>query len=166
MLWNKLWRIIELVFVFIFFCRKANVQVSKCRKMGTPSLAYIIICKRKRLDRHRLVCHMGTTTCVVKVLEVFTNTIVASEAFVCEKITATKCYASEYWTRDLCHLDLMQGGHGKGKTGNLVLTFSRQGKHREFCFNTGKVLETRGKYFWLYLLMQKACFSLHIFKNF
>ena len=25
-----------------------------------------------------------------------------------------------------------QGGHGTGKTGNLVLTFSRQGKHREF----------------------------------
>ena len=26
----------------------------------------------------------------------------------------------------------MQGGHGTGKTGNLVLTFSRRGKHREF----------------------------------
>ena len=59
-----------------------------------------------------------------------------------------------------------QGGHGTGKTGNLVLTFSRQGKHREFCCNTGKVFETQGKYFWLYLLMQKACFSLHIFKIF
>ena len=61
---------------------------------------------------------------------------------------------------------LKQGGHGTGKTGNLVLTFSRQGKHREFCCNTGKVFETQGKYFWLYLLMQKACFSLHIFKIF
>ena len=30
--------------------------------------------------------------------------------------------------------------------------FSRQGKHREFCCNTGKVLETQEKYFWLYLL--------------
>ena len=40
-----------------------------------------------------------------------------------------------------------QGGHGTGKTGNLVLTFSRQGKHREFCFNTGKNFETQGKYF-------------------
>ena len=40
-----------------------------------------------------------------------------------------------------------QGGHGTGKTGNLVLTFSRQGKHREFCFNTGKIFETQGKYF-------------------
>ena len=40
-----------------------------------------------------------------------------------------------------------QGGHGTGKTGNLVLTFSRQGKHREFCYNTGKVFETQGKYF-------------------
>ena len=27
---------------------------------------------------------------------------------------------------------VLQGGHGTGKTGNLVLTFSRQGKHREF----------------------------------
>ena len=41
----------------------------------------------------------------------------------------------------------LQGGHGKGKTGNLVLTFSRQGKHREFCFDTGKNSETQGKYF-------------------
>ena len=41
----------------------------------------------------------------------------------------------------------LQGGHGTGKTGNLVLTFSRQGKHREFCFDTGKNSETQGKYF-------------------
>ena len=59
-----------------------------------------------------------------------------------------------------------QGGHGTGKTGNLVLTFSRQGKHREFCCNTGKIFETQGKYFWLYSLMQKACFSSHIIKIF
>ena len=44
-------------------------------------------------------------------------------------------------------VELNQGGHGTGKTGNLVLTFSRQGKHREFCCNTGKVFETQGKYF-------------------
>ena len=51
-------------------------------------------------------------------------------------------------------LDLQkQGGHGTGKTGNLVLTFSRQGKHREFCCNTGKVFETQGKYFGQYTLM-------------
>ena len=31
----------------------------------------------------------------------------------------------------------LQGGHGTGKTGNLVITFSRQGKHREFRYNTG-----------------------------
>ena len=43
--------------------------------------------------------------------------------------------------------ELYQGGHGTGKTGNLVLTFSRQGKHREFCCNTGKIFETQGKYF-------------------
>ena len=41
----------------------------------------------------------------------------------------------------------LQGGHGTGKTGNLVLTFSRQGKHGEFCFDTGKNFETQGKYF-------------------
>ena len=40
----------------------------------------------------------------------------------------------------------MQGGHGTGKTGNLVLTFSRQGKHRQFCSDTGKNLLTQGKY--------------------
>ena len=43
----------------------------------------------------------------------------------------------------------VQGGHGTGKTGktgNLVLTFSRQGKHREFCSDTGKNLLTQGKY--------------------
>ena len=40
-----------------------------------------------------------------------------------------------------------QGGHGTGKTGNLVVTFSRQGKHREFYFDTGKNSETQGKYF-------------------
>ena len=26
----------------------------------------------------------------------------------------------------------MQGGHGTGKTGNLDVSFFRQGKHREF----------------------------------
>ena len=48
-------------------------------------------------------------------------------------------------------LDLhKQGGPGTGKTGktgNLVLTFSRQGKYREFCCNTGNIFETQGKYF-------------------
>ena len=42
-----------------------------------------------------------------------------------------------------------QGGHSTGKTGNLAVNFSRQGKHREFskfnflhrenCGNTGKI---------------------------
>ena len=40
-----------------------------------------------------------------------------------------------------------QGGHGTGKTGNLILDFSRQGKHREFCCDTGKIFETQGKKF-------------------
>ena len=44
-----------------------------------------------------------------------------------------------------------QGGHGTGKTGNLAVNFSRQGKHREFskfnflhrenCANTRKILK-------------------------
>ena len=44
-----------------------------------------------------------------------------------------------------------QGGHGTGKTGNLAVNFSRQGKHKEFskfnflhrenCANTGKMLK-------------------------
>ena len=42
-----------------------------------------------------------------------------------------------------------QGGHGTGKTGNLVLTFSTQGKHREFGSDTGKNLLTQGKLFGL-----------------
>ena len=46
---------------------------------------------------------------------------------------------------------LAQGGHGTGKTGNLAVNFSRQGKHREFSKfkflhrenygNTGKILK-------------------------
>ena len=50
-----------------------------------------------------------------------------------------------------------QGGHGTGKTGktgNLTLTFSRQGKHREFCCDTGKIFETQGKYFDCILLCE------------
>ena len=44
--------------------------------------------------------------------------------------------------------DLQQrGDHGLGKKWKTVLTFSRQGKHREFCCNTGKVFETQGEYF-------------------
>ena len=42
--------------------------------------------------------------------------------------------------------NLLQGGHGTGKTGNLVLTFSRHGKHKEFYSDTGKKLLTQGKY--------------------
>ena len=48
-------------------------------------------------------------------------------------------------------LKFIQGGHGTGKTGNLAVNFSRQGKHREFikfnylhrenCANTGKILK-------------------------
>ena len=44
-----------------------------------------------------------------------------------------------------------QGGHGTGKTGNLAVNFSRQGKHRELskfnclhrknCGTTGKILK-------------------------
>ena len=31
-----------------------------------------------------------------------------------------------------------QGGHGTEKTGNLIINFSRQGKHRQFRYKTGK----------------------------
>ena len=44
---------------------------------------------------------------------------------------------------------IMQGGHGTGKTGNLDVHFSRQGKHREFSyfnFYTGKIVATQGKF--------------------
>ena len=41
----------------------------------------------------------------------------------------------------------MQGGHGTGKTGNLAVNFSRQGKHREFSkfnfFTQGKLWQHR-----------------------
>ena len=43
----------------------------------------------------------------------------------------------------------VQGGHGIGKTGNLAVNFSRQGKHREFSkfiFYTGKMVPTQGKF--------------------
>ena len=53
--------------------------------------------------------------------------------------------------RESTVLSVHQGGHGTGKTGNLAVNFSRQGKHREFskfnflhrenCANTGKVLK-------------------------
>ena len=66
-----------------------------------------------------------------------------------------------------------QGGHGTGKTGktgNLVLTFSTQGKHREFCFDTGKNSETQGKYFCVtqgkYLTVTIKIKSMFIFLNF
>ena len=39
---------------------------------------------------------------------------------------------------------LYQGGHSTGKTGNLVITFSRQKKHRKFRYNTGKIWTTQG----------------------
>ena len=45
-----------------------------------------------------------------------------------------------------CLFTCPQGGHSTGKMGNLVLTFSRQGKHRKFCSDTGKNLLTQGKY--------------------
>ena len=55
------------------------------------------------------------------------------------------CRYNELWDRSV------QGGHGTGKTGNLAVNFSRQGKHREFSkfiflhrengTNTGKILK-------------------------
>ena len=69
----------------------------------------------------------------------------------------------------------LQGGHGTGKTRNLVLTFSRQGKHREFGSDTGKNLLTQGKYldcdyshkknvvFFFNFKIFKPCFAWHNF---
>ena len=62
-------------------------------------------------------------------------------------------------------MKLQQGGHGTGKTGNLVLTFSRQGKHREFCCNTGKDFETR-KIFFTVFINAKSMFLFTYFQNF
>ena len=45
-----------------------------------------------------------------------------------EKILNTRTALMEYAET---HTTL-QGGHGTGKTGNLAVNFSRQGKHREF----------------------------------
>ena len=63
-----------------------------------------------------------------------------------------------------------QGGHGTWKTGNLVITFSRQGKHRKFCCDTGKNLDTQGKYFSVtqgkYLTVIIKIKSMFIFLNF
>ena len=47
------------------------------------------------------------------------------------------------------HFIVDQGGHGTGKTGNLDVNFSRQGKHREFSkFSsyTGKIMATLRKF--------------------
>ena len=46
----------------------------------------------------------------------------------------------------LVNVQIYRVATAQGKTGNLVLTFSRQGKHREFCSDTGKNLLTQGKY--------------------
>ena len=54
-----------------------------------------------------------------------------------------------HFTKSVNHLRFgkdNQGGHGTGKTGNLIFTFSRQGKHREFGSDTGKNLLAQGKY--------------------
>ena len=59
----------------------------------------------------------------------------------------------------------LQGGHGTGKTGNLVLTFSRQGKHREFCCNTRKIFETR-KIFLTVFFTAKSMFPFTYFQFF
>ena len=68
----------------------------------------------------------------------------------CEEIGCEEILRNISMARLICLVKLAlssQGGHGTGKTRNLVLTFSRQGKHREFCFDTGKKFETQGKYF-------------------
>ena len=51
---------------------------------------------------------------------------------------------NELLTRIMVDYNRVATAQGKqGKTGNLTLTFSRQGKHREFCCDTGKIVETQ-----------------------
>ena len=60
-----------------------------------------------------------------------------------------------------------QGGHGTrriGKTGNFVLTFSRLGKHREFCCNAGNFFETGGDVLIVFIIA-KGMFLFTYFKN-
>ena len=55
--------------------------------------------------------------------------------------------------------DSIRVATAQGKTGNLVLTFSRQGKHREFCCNTGKIFLTvfiNAKSMFLFTYFQKT----------
>ena len=62
----------------------------------------------------------------------------------CEK-RSTKTWPQRRLTKKMA-TKAAQGGHGTGKTGktgNLVLTFSRQGKHRELCCDTGKIFESQ-----------------------
>ena len=97
-------------------------------------IAFTVICRQKELsrlgfhldngDQIRYLCRcLGTAPLVCRTVFFF---------------GAKSCFADS---------STVQGGHGTGKTGNLVLTFSRQGKHREFCSDTGKNLLTQGKYF-------------------
>ena len=79
-----------------------------------------------------------------------TTCIVHSYDSTCSVITFLGSEVHRISSAGFVDILLIQGGHGTGKTGktgNLVLTFSRQGKHREFCFDTGKNSETQGKYF-------------------
>ena len=108
------------------------------------------------------------SVCVVRVcmLCALTCTLCVSEricmcgacVYVANTHPSCMCFRKDLyvlWVRVCCqHSPILymfqegsQGGHVTGKTGNLVLTFSRQGKHREFCCNTGKIFETQGKYF-------------------
>ena len=41
-------------------------------------------------------------------------------------------YIQKYFVFHAFSWNIIQGGHGTGKTGNLDVNFSRQGKHREF----------------------------------
>ena len=45
-----------------------------------------------------------------------------------------------------CNVERVGGGHGTGKTGNLDVNFSRQGKRKKFSLfnsNIGKIVATR-----------------------
>ena len=94
---------------------------------------------------------LNYSTCIFTVLLINTDFTKSSNGFVenrmeTEMIISNIILTRFKWFKRMDNEKYSQGGHGTGKTGNLVLTFSRQGKHREFCSDTGKNLLTQGKY--------------------
>ena len=91
-----------------------------------------------------LLCNMDTDSkAVVTTLSGLTGPLGQVQESQCSQVSYQSVFCCCFFFIAIYY----QGGHDTGKTGNLVLTFSRQGKHREFCCDTGKKLETQGNYF-------------------